>query len=266
MTMPSELLENIIEGALLAAGEPVSLDRLMGLFQIDDAVEKGRVRDALAALEARYASTGLMLKEVASGWRIQVREQLAPWVSRLWDERPARYTRALLETLALIAYQQPLTRGDIEQVRGVAVSSNIIKTLLERDWIRILGHRDVPGRPALYGTTRTFLDYFNLKSLDALPPLAEIRDLERLSKSPGLPLEGLTDEAPAESVALEAVLGIEDPGAFEREEGAEPPAVAQEQPPDSEAQEAARKAQDPAARKAQDPAADQPDNEGAPRA
>jgi segregation and condensation protein B len=237
VTMPAELLENIVEGALLAAGEPVSLDRLMALFQIDDAVEKGQVREALAALEARYASTGLMLKEVASGWRIQVREQLAPWVSRLWDERPARYTRALLETLALIAYQQPLTRGDIEHVRGVAVSSNIIKTLLERDWIRILGHRDVPGRPALYGTTRTFLDYFNLKSLDALPPLAEIRDLEQLSKSLGLPLEGLEAEAPVESVPLEAVLGIDDPGAFERDTVAAAPAS--EHPNDSEHNEGA---------------------------
>ena len=193
MTMPSALLENVVEGALLAAGEPLSLDRLMNLFQIDDAVDKGQLREALSALEARYEPTGLMVKEVASGWRIQVREQLAPWVSRLWDERPARYTRALLETLALIAYQQPLTRSDIEHVRGVAVSSNIVKTLLERDWIRIVGHRDVPGRPALYGTTRTFLDYFNLKSLDALPPLAEIRDLEQLSTkklflSPLLPI------------------------------------------------------------------------------
>ena len=220
MTMPSALLENVVEGALLAAGEPLSLDRLMNLFQIDDAVDKSQLREALAALEARYEPTGLMLKEVASGWRIQVREQLAPWVSRLWDERPARYTRALLETLALIAYQQPLTRSDIEHVRGVAVSSNIVKTLLERDWIRIVGHRDVPGRPALYGTTRTFLDYFNLKSLDALPPLAEIRDLEQLSKSLGLPLEDSDGETAPEAVALEAVLGIADPGAFEREEGA----------------------------------------------
>ncbi|MGB0268025.1 MAG: SMC-Scp complex subunit ScpB [Pseudomonadales bacterium] len=218
--MPSALLENVVEGALLAAGEPLSLDRLLNLFQIDDAVDKSQLRAALTALEARYEPTGLMLKEVASGWRIQVREQLAPWVSRLWDERPARYTRALLETLALIAYQQPLTRSDIEQVRGVAVSSNIVKTLLERDWIRIVGHRDVPGRPALYGTTRTFLDYFNLKSLDALPPLAEIRDLEQLSKSLGLPLEESNEEAVPEAVALEAVLGIEDPGAFEREVGA----------------------------------------------
>ena len=220
MTMPSALLENVVEGALLAAGEPLSLDRLMNLFQIDDAVDKSQLREALTALEARYEPTALMLKEVASGWRIQVREQLAPWVSRLWDERPARYTRALLETLALIAYQQPLTRSDIEHVRGVAVSSNIVKTLLERDWIRIVGHRDVPGRPALYGTTRTFLDYFNLKSLDALPPLAEIRDLEQLSKSLGLPLEDSDGEAVPEAVALEAVLGIADPGAFEREEGA----------------------------------------------
>ena len=220
MTMPSALLENVVEGALLAAGEPLSLDRLLNLFQIDDAVDKSQLRAALTALEARYEPTGLMLKEVASGWRIQVREQLAPWVSRLWDERPARYTRALLETLALIAYQQPLTRSDIEQVRGVAVSSNIVKTLLERDWIRIVGHRDVPGRPALYGTTRTFLDYFNLKSLDALPPLAEIRDLEQLSKSLGLALEESNEEAVPKAVALEAVLGIEDPGAFEREVGA----------------------------------------------
>jgi len=216
VTMPSALLENIVEGALLAAGEPLSLDRLLNLFQLDDAVDKSQVREALTALEARYEPTGLMLKEVASGWRIQVREQLAPWVSRLWDERPARYTRALLETLALIAYQQPLTRSDIEHVRGVVVSSSIVKTLLERDWIRIVGHRDVPGRPALYGTTRTFLDYFNLRSLDALPPLAEIRDLEQLSKSLGLPLEDPDGEGLPETVALEAVLGIEDPGAFER--------------------------------------------------
>ena len=194
--MPSALLENVVEGALLAAGEPLSLDRLLNLFQIDDAVDKSQLRAALTALEARYEPTGLMLKEVASGWRIQVREQLGPLVSRLWDERPARYTRALLETLALIAYQQPLTRSDIEQVRGVAVSSNIVKTLLERDWIRIVGHRDVPGRPALYGTTRTFLDYFNLKSLDALPPLAEIRDLEQLSKSLGSPEESNEEAVP----------------------------------------------------------------------
>ena len=131
------------------------------------------------------------LKEVASGWRFQIREDLSDWVSRLWEEKPARYSRALLETLALIAYRQPVTRGEIEEVRGVSVSSNIIRTLLEREWVRVVGHRDVPGRPAMYATTKTFLDYFNLKTLDELPALSEIRDLDKINAE--LELNGVID-------------------------------------------------------------------------
>lgn len=201
------MVRNIVEGALLAAGEPVSFERLLGLFEPDEGVGRAELRAALEALEAAHADRGSYLKEVASGWRIQVREDLAPWISRLWEQRPPRYTRALLETLAVIAYQQPVTRSDIEQVRGVSVSSNIVKTLLDRDWIRIVGHRDVPGRPALYGTTRSFLDYFNLRALDELPPLADIRDLDQINQELGFevpdddseatPTGAEEDEAPA---------------------------------------------------------------------
>ncbi|TNF37482.1 MAG: SMC-Scp complex subunit ScpB, partial [Gammaproteobacteria bacterium] len=135
---------------------------------------------ALTALQEDYEGRGLLLKEVASGYRFQVAESYAPWVSRLWEEKPPRYSRALLETLALVAYRQPITRGEIEEIRGVSVSSHILKTLLERDWVRVLGHKDVPGKPAMYGTTREFLDYFNMKSLDELPTLAEIKDLDKI--------------------------------------------------------------------------------------
>lgn len=176
---------NVVEAALLAAGEPVSLERLTGLFKAEEGVGRAEIRSALAALDERLAARGIEVKEVASGYRLQVRESLSPWIGRLWEQKPPRYSRALLETLALIAYQQPVTRGDIEQVRGVSVSTNIIKTLLDRDWIRIVGHRDVPGRPALYGTTRAFLDHFNLKSLDELPPLAEVRDLANVNPELG---------------------------------------------------------------------------------
>ena len=191
MSINSDMVRNIIEGALLAAGEPVSFERLLTLFDEDEGVGRSELKTALDDLQASMDGRGLQLKEVGSGWRIQVREDLAPWISRLWEQRAPRYTRALLETLAVIAYQQPVTRSDIEQVRGVSVSSNIVKTLLERDWIRILGHRDVPGRPALYGTTRTFLDYFNLRALDELPPLAEIRDLDKINQEFGF--DGMPD-------------------------------------------------------------------------
>lgn len=194
-----DMVRNIVEGALLAAGEPVSFERLLALFEEDEGVGRAELKAALEALEAAMEGRGLELKEVGSGWRIQVREDLAPWISRLWEQRAPRYTRALLETLAVIAYQQPVTRSDIEQVRGVSVSSNIVKTLLERDWIRILGHRDVPGRPALYGTTRAFLDYFNLRALDELPPLAEIRDLDKINQEFGF--ESMADEADDEAEA-----------------------------------------------------------------
>lgn len=173
-------VRQIIDAALLAADEPLTVDRLHKLFgsdELDADDPRGQLREALQELEAAAEGRGYELKRVASGYRYQVRQELSPWVSRLWEEKPPRYTRALLETLALIAYRQPATRGDIEQVRGVTVSPNIMRTLVERGWIRVVGQRDVPGRPAMYGTTRAFLDYFNLKSLDELPPLNEIQAL-----------------------------------------------------------------------------------------
>lgn len=173
-------IERVLEAVLLAAAEPVSIDRLMALFQpgeLPDGDPRQAVRTALNEIEYALDGRGYELKRVASGYRFQVRQDLSPWVSRLFEEKPPRYSRALLETLALIAYRQPATRGDIEAVRGVSVSQNIMRSLLERGWIRVVGQRDVPGRPALYATTRAFLDYFNLRSLDELPPLSEIRAL-----------------------------------------------------------------------------------------
>jgi len=180
-------LKCILEAVLLAAGEPLDRTALSSIFDEAERPAAADIDKALAELVEDYAERGLELKEVASGFRIQVREEVNPWVARLWEERPQRYSRALLETLALIAYRQPITRGEIEEVRGVSVRSNIIRTLQEREWIRVVGHRDVPGKPALFGTTRAFLDYFNLASLDDLPSLAEIRDMESLE--PELDLE-----------------------------------------------------------------------------
>lgn len=174
---PAELAV-LLEAYLLAAGRPLSLERLAELFEEDGRPEPGQLRDALAILGRSCQGRAFELKEVASGYRLQVRERFAPWVGRLWEERPQRYSRALLETLALIAYRQPITRGEIEEVRGVAVNSNIIRTLQEREWVRVVGYREVPGRPAMLATTRTFLDHFNLKSLDELPPLAVLREME----------------------------------------------------------------------------------------
>lgn len=174
-------LVQIIEAALMAAGEPLPVQRLAQLFDELERPANEDIRAALAEVAERCEGHGFELVEVASGWRFQVRQNLATWVARLWQERPQRYSRALLETLSLIAYRQPITRGEIEEIRGVAVSSNIVKTLQERDWIRVVGHRDVPGRPAMYATTKQFLDYFNLKSLEDLPPLAEIKELDNLS-------------------------------------------------------------------------------------
>jgi segregation and condensation protein B len=173
--MNEHYLRNVIEAALLAAGRPVQTAELIQLFDESARPTTEQVRAALDALAADYAPRGIELKQTASGVRVQVRRELAGEVSRLWPERPARYSRALLETLALIAYRQPITRGEIEAVRGVAVNPNIVKTLLERNWVRIVGHRDVPGRPELLGTTRDFLDYFGLQSLDELPPLSELK-------------------------------------------------------------------------------------------
>jgi len=169
------MLRKIVEGAILAAAQPMTIARILELFDEEVAPEKDDVLAALQDIQADNAERGFELKEVASGWRFQVREETAPWVNRLWDEKPQKYSRALLETLSLIAYRQPITRGDIEEIRGVAVSSHIMKTLMERDWVKVVGHRDVPGRPSLYATTRQFLDYFNLKNLEDLPSLSEIR-------------------------------------------------------------------------------------------
>ena len=180
-------LVEIIEGALLAAGEPLSKKQLAQLFDELDRPSTPDITAALAEVAERCDGRGFELAEVASGFRFQVRQNLSPWVSKLWVERPVRYSRALLETLSLIAYRQPITRGEIEDIRGVAVSSNIMKSLLERQWVKVVGHRDVPGKPAMYATTREFLDYFNLKSLDQLPPLADVKDLETMTSA--LPLE-----------------------------------------------------------------------------
>ncbi|HUO95803.1 MAG TPA: SMC-Scp complex subunit ScpB [Steroidobacteraceae bacterium] len=173
-------IRNIVEAALLAAGRPVSTAELRDLFDEFARPELRAVEKALLALAEEYRERGIRLVEVASGWRIQVRSEVAQPVSRLWQERPARYSRALLETLALIAYRQPITRGEIEDIRGVAVNPNIIRTVLERGWVRVIGHRDVPGRPELLATTREFLDYFGLKTLDDLPTLAQLKDVETL--------------------------------------------------------------------------------------
>jgi segregation and condensation protein B len=173
-------LKAVIDAVLLAAGEPVSVNQILKLFgpgELAGDDVRARVRACLKELESDAAGRGYQLKRVASGYRYQVRQELSEWVSRLWDEKPPRFSRALIETLALVAYKQPVTRGDIEQVRGVSVSPNIMRTLLERGWIRVVGQREAPGRPSMYGTTRAFLDYFNLRSLDQLPPLEEIRSL-----------------------------------------------------------------------------------------
>lgn len=185
--MEQALLKPILEAALLAAGQPLTIAQLSELFDEDGRPTHTELAQALEALSADCAGRGVELIEVASGFRYQVRASVHAHVARLWTERQSKYSRALLETLALIAYRQPITRGEIEAVRGVAVSTQIIKTLEEREWIRVIGHRDVPGRPALYGTTRAFLDYFNLRSLDELPTLAEIRDLDAMEPELSFP-------------------------------------------------------------------------------
>lgn len=176
MSEPS--LKHIVEAALMAAAEPLSLERLQSLFPEGGAPDRSALRQAVAELHSDYGDRGIEIREVASGYRIQVRQGLSPWVSRLWEERPTKYSRALLETLAIIAYRQPCTRGEIEDIRGVSVNTTIIRTLQDRGWIRVVGHREVPGRPELLATTRSFLDYFNLKSLEQLPTLMELRDLD----------------------------------------------------------------------------------------
>ncbi|WP_136247460.1 SMC-Scp complex subunit ScpB [Halomonas borealis] len=173
-----DALDDILEAALLAAGEPLSLERLEALFDDHELLPRRALREALGRLETRHQRGAMELLETASGYQLRIRPRLSSWVSRLWDERPQRYSRALLETLALIAYRQPVTRGDIEEVRGVSVSGSIMRTLVERGWVRVVGHRDVPGRPAVYATTRAFLDDFGLKTLDELPPMHELKTFE----------------------------------------------------------------------------------------
>lgn len=185
--MNDQYVRNVVEAALLAAGRPLASDELVTLFDERDGSNAQEVNAAIEALRGEYETRGLELVEVASGYRIQIRHAVAQPVSRLWQERPTKYSRALLETLALVAYRQPITRGEIEQIRGVAVNPNIIKTLLERSWIRVVGQRDVPGRPELLGTTRDFLDYFSLQKLDDLPTLAQLKELEELRGQLGLP-------------------------------------------------------------------------------
>jgi len=192
-----EQLEQIVEGALFAAGRPLTLDQIQSLFVDEEPPGRDTLVAVLDALSTDYRGRGIEIVQVAGGYRVQVPAAVAPWVARLWDEKPARYSRALLETLALIAYRQPITRGEIEQIRGVAVTTQIVKTLTEREWIRVVGHRDVPGRPALYATTRRFLDYFGLRSLNDLPPLSEIREPDFLAEELDLREPGVPSVPPA---------------------------------------------------------------------
>ncbi len=185
--MDDQELKNVIEAALLAAGRPVTLEQLGELFKKRSRPDKKKLRELIDMLASDYEGRGIELKEVASGYRIQIRRSMSDWLMPLWEERSPRYSRALLETLALIAYRQPITRGEIEDVRGVVVTTNIVRTLLERGWVRVVGHRDVPGKPAMFGTTKEFLDYFGLKKLDDLPPLSEIKDIDDFNVSLELP-------------------------------------------------------------------------------
>lgn len=180
-------IKTIVEAALMAAGRPLSVDELQSVFGDFSRPERKQIREALTTLQADYEERAIELKEVASGFRIQVRTRNTEYISRLWEERPPRYSRALMETLALIAYRQPITRGEIEEIRGVSVSTSIVRTLMERNWVRVIGHRDVPGRPAMFGTTKEFLDYFGLKKLDDLPSLRELQEIEDLSVQLELP-------------------------------------------------------------------------------
>jgi len=205
--MDQDLINRIVEGALLAANQPLTLAQLHSLFPEDQPAPNDSVEQALEFLREDCANRGVELVELASGFRYQVKADVHAWVSRLWTERKTKYTRATLETLALIAYRQPITRGEIEQVRGVAVSSNIIQALEEREWIRVVGHRDVPGKPALFGTTKGFLDYFGLKRLDELPPLSELKDIGELE--PQLQFDNVIDPTPIEAGGIGVEPGVE---------------------------------------------------------
>jgi len=217
MSIEQTKLKNIIEAAMFAVAHPMSVDQLLKLFDDDDRPSASAVKESIKQLQSECEGRGIELKEIASGFRYQAKQDFSDWLSRLWEERPAKYSRAALETLALIAYRQPVTRAEIEDVRGVGVSSSIIKTMIEREWIRVVGHRDVPGRPALYATTKQFLDYFNMKSLEELPTLAEIKDLEDINPELNLPNPDDEREMPSENSAE----GAEGAEGVEGAEGAE---------------------------------------------
>lgn len=204
MSLEMQQLKTIIEAALMAYGQPLSIDRISNLFEEHEQIARQDIREALQLLQEEAADRGIELVEVGSGFRYQAKKDFAPWVARLWEEKPPRYSRALLETLVLVAYRQPITRGEVEDIRGVSVSSHIIKTLQERDWVRVVGHKDVPGKPALYATTKAFLDYFNLKSLEELPSLAEVRDLDKISAELGLAPEAQQGDAESADVESDA--------------------------------------------------------------
>tara|TARA_R110002096_G_scaffold124002_5_gene268150 strand:- start:23597 stop:24430 length:834 start_codon:yes stop_codon:yes gene_type:complete len=241
--MDQNEIKYFLEAALLAAGRPLNIDQLQGLFDGRMAPEKAEIRAAIAALNEEYEERGIIVSEVASGFRMQVKTSMADRLQKLWEERPPRYSRALFETLALIAYRQPITRGEIEEIRGVAVSTNITRQLLEREWVRVVGYRDVPGRPAMFGTTKQFLDYFSLKKLDDLPPLADLSDWESLRVQLNLPeVEGqdgsgelvgesgpaaINDESaePAEADAAEVAEAVEADEAVEAVEADEAASV-----------------------------------------
>ena len=222
--MNEQYIKNVVEAGLLAAGRALALDELAALFGEAERPGAAAIRASLASLEQEYAVRALELKETASGVRIQVRREFAPEVSRLWPERPQRYSHALLETLALIAYRQPLTRAEIEAVRGVTVNPSIIRTLLERNWVRVVGHRELPGRPELLGTTREFLDYFGLRSVDELPPLAQLRGLDEIDPQLVLAVEPEADTTAtaAEPAPAAAAMLIDDAGDPDEEPGNAP--------------------------------------------
>ena len=192
--MQADKLKPILEAILISADKPLSLEKLLGFFQPEDLVNRDDIKKSLSELIKSYDNNGFELIETASGFRFQTREDYKQWVTQHWDEKPSKYSRALLETLALVVYRQPITRAEIEDIRGVAVSSYIIKTLQEREWIRVVGHKEVPGRPSLLGTTRQFLDYFNLKSLDEMPTLSEVQDIDKLYPELALKLEEASEE------------------------------------------------------------------------
>jgi segregation and condensation protein B len=210
MMISLEQLQNILEAAIMVAGRPLSLAQMQKLFDEGHEPELAEIKNALQILAERYANTGIELKEIASGYQFQARTSLSPWLSKLWEERPQKYSRALLETLALIAYRQPITRSEVEDIRGVTVSSHITKTLLEREWIRVIGYRDVPGKPALYGTTKTFLDHFNLKTLDELPILSELNDLEKEEAKLHIQLELSDTDETHEQLEIQTTLSEEE--------------------------------------------------------